>query len=128
MGRKEDLDGVTIRILPNATGQPEGKLGEAELHFTGGLLAGLKLVGFAIWADGPWSPGGTPRRVTFPHRTIQFDGRRLGYALLRTIVNADAAAQWRLEVAILKAYDAAAKAHEPPASADVGAQEGSVDG
>ena len=36
---------VTVTIQPNANGNPPGKLADAELHFTDGPLAGLKLVG-----------------------------------------------------------------------------------
>ena len=40
---------ITIQILtPNGHSAP-GKLADAEVHFTGGELDGLKLVGFAIW-------------------------------------------------------------------------------
>lgn len=37
-------------------------LAEAELHFAGGVLSGLKLIGFAIWER----RGGASRSVTFP--------------------------------------------------------------
>ena len=41
---------VVIRIRRADSSAPAGKLADAELHFEDGLLAGLKLVGFAIWA------------------------------------------------------------------------------
>lgn len=40
---------LTVKITPNDTGNPPGKLADGELHFTDGPLAGLKLIGFAIW-------------------------------------------------------------------------------
>ncbi len=39
-------DTVTVRITPNDKGSQPGKLADAELHFTDGPLAGLKLIGF----------------------------------------------------------------------------------
>ena len=51
--RKETMidtnHGLTVKIVPNEKGNPPGKLGDAELHFTGGPLEGLKLIGFAVW-------------------------------------------------------------------------------
>ena len=40
---------ITIKFTPNDKGNPPGKLADAELHFHGGDLDGLKLIGFAIW-------------------------------------------------------------------------------
>lgn len=40
---------MTIKIIPNDRGNPPGKLADAELHFTEGELADLKLIGFAVW-------------------------------------------------------------------------------
>jgi hypothetical protein len=89
---------VGIRILPNDTGNPPGKLADAELHFTNGVLDGLKLIGFAIWER----RGGTGRNVTFPARQYSVNGERRSFALLRPIV--DSAAQDRLRDLILDAY------------------------
>ena len=33
---------MTVKITPNDKGNPPGKLAEAELHFTDGVLEGLK--------------------------------------------------------------------------------------
>ena len=52
---------MTIKFFPNDKGNPPGKLAEAELHFSGGPLDGLKLVGFAVWER---KSGG--RNVTVP--------------------------------------------------------------
>jgi len=38
-----------VKITPNEKGNPPGKLADAELHFSGGELDGLKLIGFAVW-------------------------------------------------------------------------------
>lgn len=38
---------MIVEFHPQDT--PAGKLADAELHFTEGPLAGLRLVGFAVW-------------------------------------------------------------------------------
>jgi hypothetical protein len=40
---------MIVTIVANEKGNPPGKLADAELHFGDGPLAGLKLIGFAIW-------------------------------------------------------------------------------
>ena len=40
---------MVVKIVPNDKGNPPGKLADAELHFTDGVLDGLKLIGFAVW-------------------------------------------------------------------------------
>ena len=90
---------MTISILPNDRGNPPGKLADAELHFTGDALDGLKLIGFGIWER----RGGNGRNVTFPARQYSINGERRSFALLRPIV--DASAQDTLRDAILAAYD-----------------------
>ena len=74
------MQNVTVKITPNDKGTPPGKLAEAEIHFTDGALAGLKLVGFAIWER---KNGG--RTVTFPARQYAVNGERRSFALLRPI-------------------------------------------
>ena len=37
---------MTVKIVRNDKGNPPGKLADAELHFNGGELDGLKLIGF----------------------------------------------------------------------------------
>lgn len=90
---------MTIKFFPNDTSNPPGKLADAELHFEGGPLDGLKLVGFAVWER---RTGG--RNVTFPARQYSVNGERRSFALLRCI--ADATAQDRLRDVILEAYTA----------------------
>ena len=90
---------MTIKISPpNEKGNPVGKLAEAELHFSEGPLAGLKLTGFAIWERRV----GTGRNVTFPARSYTVNGERRSFVLLRPIV--DATAQNRVRELILEAF------------------------
>jgi len=89
---------VTIKITPNDKGNPPGKLGDAELHFTDGPLEGLKLIGFGIWER----RGGNGRNVTFPARSYAVNGERRSFALLRPIV--DVTSQSKLRELILEAF------------------------
>lgn len=72
-------DHMTVTISPNDKGNPPGKLADAELHFAAGPLAGLKLIGFAIWER----RSGAGRTVTFPARQYSVNGERRSFALLR---------------------------------------------
>ena len=88
---------MTVKIVQN-TSAP-GKLADAEVHFTDGAMAGLKLVGFAIWQRRE----GTARNVTFPARQYSVSGERRSFALLRSADgNTDGAE--RLRALILEAY------------------------
>lgn len=89
---------MTIKILPNDKGNPPGKLADAELHFTDGPLAGLKLIGFSIWER----RGGNGRNVTFPARQYSVNGERRSFALLRPVV--DSTAQDKVRELILEAF------------------------
>jgi hypothetical protein len=89
---------MVVKITPNDTGNPPGKLADAELHFDDGPLAGLKLIGFAIWER----RGGGGRNVTFPARQYTVNGERRSFALLRPI--ADTTAQNPVRELILQAY------------------------
>ena len=89
---------MIVKITPNDKGNPPGKLADAELHFTGGELEGLKLVGFAVWER----RGGGGRNVTFPARQYSVNGERRSFALLRPI--ADATSQEKVRQLILHAY------------------------
>ena len=108
MQTNHSSDTITVKITPNDRGNPAGKLAEAELHFSGeSPLAGLKLIGFAIWER----RGGTGRNVTFPARQYSINGERRSFALLRPVV--DTTAQNAVRDRILDAYagyDAAAEA------------------
>ena len=92
---------MTVKFFPNDKGNPAGKLADAELHFSGGPLDGLKLIGFSLWER---KSGG--RNVTFPARQYSVNGERRSFALLRPTV--DATSQDRLRDIILEAY----KEHE----------------
>jgi hypothetical protein len=75
-----------------------GKLADAELHFTGGELDGLKLIGLAIWTR----RDGTGQNVIFPARQFTAHGQRRSFSLLRAIDVP--AAQDRVRELVLQAY------------------------
>ncbi len=89
---------LVVRITPNEKQNPPGKLADAELHFTGGELDGLKLIGFSVWERRT----GGGRNVTFPARQYAVNGERRSFALLRPI--ADISAQERIRELVLQAY------------------------
>jgi hypothetical protein len=89
---------MVVKISRNDKGNPPGKLADAELHFTEGVLDGLKLIGFGVWER----RNGGGRNVTFPARQYSVNGERRSFALLRPIV--DASSQERVRDLILQAY------------------------
>jgi hypothetical protein len=89
---------MVIKIIQNETGNPPGKLADAELHFTEGVLEGLKLIGFGVWER----RNGGGRNVTFPARQYSVNGERRSFSLLRPVV--DAGAQERVRELILQAF------------------------
>src|SRR5438105_8586467 len=89
---------MVVKIVPNEKGNPPGKLADAELHFTDGVLDGLKLIGFAVWERRT----GNGRNVTFPARQYAVNGERRSFALLRPI--ADTSAQERIRDLVLQAF------------------------
>ena len=97
---------VSVRILPNDSGNPKGKLADAEVIFEAGSgpLQGLRLIGFGVWER---RDGG--RNVTFPARQYSVNGERRSFALLRP-ANGDANAQDAIRQSILDAYTRAAAA------------------
>ena len=70
---------MTIHFSINESSNHPGKLADAELHFDEGPLAGLKLIGFAVWERRT----GGGRNVTFPARAYSVNGERRSFALLR---------------------------------------------
>ena len=88
---------ATVKILRNERNTASGKLADAELHFSGGELDGLKLIGFGVWSrqDGK-------RHVTFPARQFTVDGERRSFSLLRAVENPSA--QARLRDFVMQAY------------------------
>ena len=89
---------MVIKISQSDKNNPPGKLADAELHFTDGVLEGLKLIGFTIWERRT----GGGRNVTFPARQYVVNGERRSFALLRP--TGDATSQERIREAILEAY------------------------
>ena len=89
---------MMVKIVPNDKGNPPGKLADAELHFSDGVLEGLKLIGFGIWER----RSGNGRNVTFPSRQYSVNGERRSFALLRPIQ--DATAHERVRDLILQSY------------------------
>jgi hypothetical protein len=92
---------IEVKILRNDRRTPAGKLADAEIHFVSGELAGLKLVGFAVWERRAAS-NGRGRSVTFPARQFVVHGDRRNFALLRAID--DPSAQDRVRELVLQAY------------------------
>jgi hypothetical protein len=90
---------MVVKIVPNEKASPQGKLADAELHFTDGVLEGLKLVGFAVWER----RSGSGRNVTFPSRQYAVTGGdKRSFALLRPV--SDAASQERVRDLVLQTY------------------------
>ena len=91
---------MTVKIITNEKGNPPGKLADAELHFTDGVLEGLKLMGFAVWEP---RGGGQGRNVTFPARSFTVNGERRSFSLLRPYT--DSTAHNRVRDLIIAAYE-----------------------
>ncbi len=89
---------TTVKILRSDRPLHNGKLADAELHFVGGDLDGMKLIGFAVWErrDG----GGV--NVTFPARPFIVHGERRNFSLLRAVE--DPNAQNRIRQLVLEAF------------------------
>ena len=97
MATRKTTEQMTVKFHMNDRGNPAGKLADGELHFTTGPIAGLKLIGFAVWER---KSGG--RNVTFPARQYSVNGERRSFAILRAI--ADPNAQDVVRDLILPAY------------------------
>ena len=100
---KKSAEIVSVRIVPNATGSPVGKLADAELVFEAdaGPFSGMKLIDFAVWERRT----GNGRNVTFPARQYSVNGERRSFALLRP-ANGEVSAQEAVRDLILAAYSA----------------------
>jgi hypothetical protein len=94
-------DAVVVKFMSTDKDKnpPLGKLADAELHFTEGVLSGLRLLGFAVWERRV----GNGRNVTFPARQYVVNGERRSFALLRSI-SGDPTSQDRIRDFILQAY------------------------
>ena len=88
----------TSRSFPTTRQCSRRQARRCGLHFAGGELDGLKLIGFAVWSrrDG----GG--KNVTFPARQFTVHGERRHYSLLRPVE--DVQAEKRLKEVLLQAY------------------------
>ena len=92
------MNTIIIKILAADPHSAAGKLADAEIHFDGGELDGLKLVGFAVWQK----RDGNGHNVSFPSRQFTLHGERRSFSLLRWIAKRNA--QERLEDLVLQAY------------------------
>jgi hypothetical protein len=103
---------IEVKILRNDRPTPVGKLADAVFHFLERDLAGLKLVGFAVWErrDGPG------RNVTFLAHQFTVHGERRNFSLLRAVT--DPVAQDRIRDMVLEAY----LAHQNGATERTGAR------
>ena len=77
---------ISVHILKTNGQGASGMLADAEIHFNGGELDGLKLVGFAIWK----SREGPGEVVTFPSRQFVVHGERRSFSLLRWVARREA--------------------------------------
>jgi hypothetical protein len=59
---------MTVKFSNNDKGNPQGKLADAKLHFSGGPLDGLKLVGFAVWSASTAAGTSPSRPAVFGQR------------------------------------------------------------
>lgn len=73
-------DGVRVDITLNVTGNPPGKLADAELHFIDGPLAGMGIIGFGVWQK---RERPTEISVTMPSRQFTVRGEKRSYNLVR---------------------------------------------
>ena len=90
---------TSVKILRSDRPLHNGKLADAELHFVGGDLDGMKLIGFAVWER----RDGTGVNVTFPARPFIVHGERRNFALLRAVD--DPNAQNRVRQMVLEAFE-----------------------
>ena len=90
---------VVLNLTPNEHSNPHVKRADAELHFSGSDLDGLKLVGFSVWKR----RDATGRTVTLPAHQYTGAGERRTFALLRPIAETEGAA--RVRDLVLRAYD-----------------------
>jgi len=92
------MNTIIVKILKSDQHSAPAKLADAEIHFAGGALDGLKLVGFAVWRK----RDGNGQNVSFPSRQFTVHGERRTFSLLRWV--AERTAQDRLADVVLQAY------------------------
>lgn len=112
---------MIIKIVPDPRGV-KGKLADVELHFVDGELAGLKLLGFAVWqrrvtdmAPVSQAVRDNARTVSFPARNYSINGDRRSFALLRPLIAISSNQDFQLTRAILRAYDTFVSESNPSA-------------
>jgi hypothetical protein len=88
---------VTIKVL-SPVSLATDKMADVELHFHEPPLAGMKLIGFAVWEQASGK-----RNVTFPGRQYMVNGEKRSFALLRVVT--DSAHASVIRQLILDAYD-----------------------
>ena len=88
---------VNVKITNHET-SPNGKVADAELHFIGGELDGLRLTGFTIWCR----RGAKGCDVSFPARELAVDRRGRQVPFVRSWM--DPGATRRLRDLILRCY------------------------
>jgi hypothetical protein len=89
---------ISVQVIRTNGHAAPGKLADAEIHFNGGELDGLKLVGFAVWKG----RDGRGEDVSLPSRQFTVRGQRRAFALLRW--TSDRAAQDRVTNLVRRAY------------------------
>ena len=89
---------ISIHILKTNGQAAPGKLADAEIHFSGGELDGLKIVGFAVWKN----RDGQGEDVSFPSRQFVVHGERRSFSLLRWVAKREA--QGRVADLVRQAY------------------------
>lgn len=102
-----------IHFEPVTGAAPQGKITDAEIHFLAGALAGLKLIGFALWTRRT----GDGINVTMPARAYTVNGERRSFALVRAL--ADAGALDNLKNILIDEWNARERANRAPVSAPV---------
>lgn len=103
------MTNISIHIHKTNGHTAPGKLADAEIHFNGGELDGLKLVGFAVWR----SRDGHGEEVSFPSRQFVANGERRTFPLLRWVE--DRNAQQRLAAVMVRAYAEQLELHQATA-------------
>lgn len=89
---------ISVQIIRTNGRAAPAKLADAEIHFNGGELDGLKLVGFAVWK----SREGKGVDISLPSRQFSVRGERRSFALLRWTT--ERAAQERVSDLVRRAY------------------------
>ncbi len=107
--------GVTVLISDPREGSPSNMLAQAGVRIDAGLLAGITLVGIALWRA-KRSDGSAFVAVTFPSRSVEREDGTTYYEYVRG-AGEDVK---RLKAAIVTAYEAHAveKARAATAPAD----------